>query len=194
MSKVDKDLSLPSRQRRMTACVRATRAFSQDRPDEVDGTVASLMGQTAPGMPELTEEQAMNQFFSMSVLACYEAIENETILQVMEGQEHLTDSVAESTFKNLLSARRPSRMQVELYERILQEEQSRMLEQMTLDDMPGALGNIGRKMSTATKAAYVLLVLTGGAAAATNDGGDRRGCRRCPAERTLGSAQLSGRR
>eukprot|EP00435_Cladocopium_sp_Y103_P055433 s79_g18.t1 len=166
MSKVDKDLSWPIRQQRMTACVRATRAFVQQRPDEVDGTVATLMAQSVPGMPELSEEQAMNQFFSMSVLACYEAIDNETIAQVVQGQRPLTDATAESVFRNLMSPRRPSRSQVELYEQILQEErnaemffgeQARILEEMTLDDMPGALGNIGRKMSNSTKAAYVLL-------------------------------------
>eukprot|EP00913_Durusdinium_trenchii_P020663 g19404.t1 len=66
----------------------------------------------------------MNQFFSMSVLACYEAIDNETLSQVVKGQglRPLADRTAESVFRNLMLARRPSRQQVELYEQILQEE------------------------------------------------------------------------
>ncbi|CAJ1338642.1 unnamed protein product [Effrenium voratum] len=144
----------------MTACVRATRVHLEQRPEEVEATVSSLMAQTMPGVPEPSEEEATNQFFSLSVLACYEAIDNKTVSQVLSDGK-LAEDAAEVVFGNVLSSRRPTRQQVELYETVVQEEQARLLEQLTPDDMPGAIGNIGRKMSPATKAAYVAFVLTG---------------------------------
>ncbi|CAE7702823.1 unnamed protein product [Symbiodinium pilosum] len=145
----------------MRACIRTTRHRLESRSDEVETTIASLMAQSAPGMKELNEEEAVNQLFSLTVFACYEHIDNQTIAEVLGGAEQLGDEQSSGIFRDVLSARRPSREQVELYEAVVQEEQTRLLEQMTPDEMPGALGNIGRKMSTSTKVAYVVCVLAG---------------------------------
>lgn len=161
ISKVDQALSKKSRRKRMSACIRATRRRLETRSDEVETAVSSLMAQSTPGMKEFTEEEAVNQLFSLTVFACYEHVDNQTIAEVLQGSEQLDEEKGSTVFRDVLSARRPSRAQMELYEAVVQEEQARLLEQMTPDDMPGALGNIGRKMSTATKAAYVVSVLAG---------------------------------
>ncbi|CAE7569304.1 unnamed protein product [Symbiodinium natans] len=142
-------------------CIRATRHRLETRSEEVEATISSLMAQSAPGMKELNEEEAANQLFSLTVFACYEHVDNKTVAEVLQGAEKLDDEKSSAIFRDVLSARRPSRAQVELYESVVQEEQARLIEQMTPDEMPGALGNIGRKMSTATKAAYVIAVLAG---------------------------------
>eukprot|EP00439_Symbiodinium_sp_Y106_P086160 s17_g31.t1 len=161
ISKVDQSLSKKSRRKRMSACIRATRRRLESRSEEVETAVSSLMAQSTPGMKEFTEEEAVNQLFSLTVFACYEHVDNQTIVEVLQGAEQLDEEKGSTVFRDVLSARRPSRAQMELYEAVVQEEQARLLEQMTPDDMPGALGNIGRKMSTATKAAYVVSVLAG---------------------------------
>mmetsp|Transcript_23640 Transcript_23640/g.44656 ORF Transcript_23640/g.44656 Transcript_23640/m.44656 type:complete len:245 (+) Transcript_23640:42-776(+) len=164
ISKVDLHLTKKSQRERMSACIRATRRRMDSRSEEVETTLSSLMAQAEPGMKEPTEEEAINQLFSLTVFACYEHVDNATISEVLKGQERLSEDASQAVFRDILSARRPGRAQVELYEEVIREEQARILAEMTPDEMVGALGNIGRQMSTATKAAYVAFVLAGLAA------------------------------
>eukprot|EP00931_Biecheleriopsis_adriatica_P110447 TRINITY_DN84726_c0_g1_i1.p1 TRINITY_DN84726_c0_g1~~TRINITY_DN84726_c0_g1_i1.p1 ORF type:complete len:248 (-),score=61.34 TRINITY_DN84726_c0_g1_i1:103-846(-) len=158
LSKVDQGLSSESRTQRMRACIRATRDWMMANNEEVDAQLAALMAQQSPGTKEMTEDEAASALSTSMVLACYELIDSATVAEILQGTS-LPDERAAELFSESTKPRRPTKQQFTLLESVMLEEQQKYLEQMTPDDMQGALGNIGRHMSNTTKAVYVMCVL-----------------------------------
>jgi len=164
---VDRRLDKSSRRKRMTACLTATRTRMTAKPDEVDTAVGSLMAQReaagaagADGLPDMTEEQAVNQLLFSMVMSCYAGIDNSSVSKVIDGGR-LPPDAEEALFRQSSSPPRPTPQQFKLLESVIEEEQAKLMKEMRPEDMPGAPGIIGRSMSTRAKVAYVLVVIAG---------------------------------
>eukprot|EP00933_Yihiella_yeosuensis_P059405 TRINITY_DN60656_c0_g1_i1.p1 TRINITY_DN60656_c0_g1~~TRINITY_DN60656_c0_g1_i1.p1 ORF type:complete len:166 (-),score=31.83 TRINITY_DN60656_c0_g1_i1:58-513(-) len=91
-------------------------------------------------------------------MTCYGNIDEDSTQKVLNGSP-LSAETADVIFKEPTSQIKPTKEQFTLMDEVMQVEQKRILEQMTADDMIGAIGGFHRKMSTPVKALYTLIVL-----------------------------------